>query len=325
MIRSILHLIALLAFWIPVYGIAADARAAAPSASKSTIESVETGIYLSDIPSITFKDKKFQADFKVFFRWKDDAVNPVDSFEIVNGHIDNKELVVKKKIGNINYASAHVEATIHRNFDLSHYPMDNQVIKIQLEDRSGTLVYAADTQNSDVNPKINMPGWTLGKPETYASTTKYKTTYGDPSQSSGAESSVPRLTMAVELHRAGNAFLLKNFSMMILAAYCAFAAFLVRADYIDARLAFSLSAVFIASSTQGVLAGSLPDGEGLTLGDLFYQTTVLFIVISVAGSVRTFRDFLSGDEALSIRHSTRYAIALSLLYPAVLLAISKFY
>lgn len=286
---------------------------------------VEVGIYLSDIPSITFKEKKFQVDFKVFFRWEDGAINPAETFEIVNGHIDNKELVVTKKVGSMNYALVRVEATIHRNFDMSRYPMDAQAIKIQMEDRSGRLVYQEDKANSDTNPKISVPGWVLGKAETYASTTKYKTTYGDPSLASGSVSVVPRLTMAVAMQRAGNAFLVKNFSLMILAAYCAFAAFLVRADHIDARLAFSLSAVFIASNTQGLLAASLPDGEGLTLGDVFYQTTVLFIVLSVVGSVRTFRDFLSGDEARAIMHSTRYAIALSLLYPATLLLISRLF
>ena len=225
----------------------------------------------------------------------------------------------------MNYASAHVEATIHRNFDLSRYPMDEQALKIQIEDRSGTVVYKADAEGSDVNGKINLPGWILSKQGVYSSMTKYNTNYGDPSLAKGESASVPRLTMAVDATRSSNAFFLKSFSMLFLAAYCAFAAFLIRSDHIDARLAFSLSAVFIASATQGLLSSNLPDGEGLTLGDLFYEVTMVFIVVSVAGSIRTFRDFLGGHEDLSIKHSNRYALVLSALYPLVLLAIFKYF
>ena len=59
------------------------------------------------------------------------------------------------------------------------------------------------------------------------------------------------------------------------------------------------------------------------MGDLFYQVTMAFIVISVAGSIRTFRDFLAGDEGLAQKNSGRYAVALAVLYPLSLFVIAK--
>lgn len=122
-------------------------------------------------------------------------MDPLETFEIVNGHIYSRDAVVKKKIGNVNYALCRVGATVYRNFDLSRYPLDKQTLKIQIEGTKSSeadMMYRPDKANIAVSPKIDIAGWHIAKVDSYESVTTYPTNYGDISLPNNAESKVPR-------------------------------------------------------------------------------------------------------------------------------------
>lgn len=75
----------------------ASTSTATPPPPVAAPRSVDVGIYLNNIPSVSLKEKKFQADFSIWFRWTGDDLDPLESFTLVNGHIDSKDGVVKKK------------------------------------------------------------------------------------------------------------------------------------------------------------------------------------------------------------------------------------
>ena len=291
---------------------------AAASNAKSLPTTVDVGIYLNNIPAVNLKEKKFQVDFNIWFRWKGDDVNPLENFEIVNGHIDSKDTPVKKKIGDINYGTYRVEATIYRNFILSKYPLDDHLLKIQIEDTSSgsnELIFNPDKSNSGVSPKIDVAGWKITKFDSYASVTKYATNFGDISKVS-AQSLYPRYTFAVELKRAGYGNFIKVFSMLFMAAGLAFCAFRVRSDYIDARIAFAASGVFLAVLTQNTLSTNLPESDSFGMADQLYNLTMVFIVTSFLACVQTFKIIIAGDEERANKYSFWLGIWLPIVYVA---------
>lgn len=279
---------------------------------------VDVGIYLNNIPSISLKEKKFQVDFVIWFRWTGKDINPIETFSIFNGHIDAKDGIVSKQIGDVRYASAHVEATIFRNFDVAHYPLDNQTLKIQIEDSKadgGLVTYRPDKENTNISTKITVPGWAVGQFDSYGSVTSYKTNYGDVSLAKNAETRIPRYTFAIDLKRSGHGYFLKYFSMLFLAAALTLAGFAIRADLIDTRFFLSTSAIFMAAITGGSLSTSLPETDEFGMGDQLYHITMGLIFAATIIFIYLHKASLS-DPARAEKLSARWGLGLALAYVA---------
>lgn len=279
---------------------------------------IDVGIYLNNIPSISLKEKKFQVDFVVWFRWTGDDINPVETFSIFNGHIDAKDGVITKKIGDIRYASAHVEATIFRNFDVAHYPLDNQTLKIQIEDSKsdGRLVtFKPDKDNTNVSSKITVPGWSVGKFDSYGSITSYKTNYGDLSLAKSTEAQIPRYTFSIDLKRSGHGYFLKYFSMLFLAAALTLAGFAISSDLIDTRFFLSTSAIFMAAITGGSLGTSLPETDEFGMGDQLYHMTMALIFAATLIFIHLHKAS-HADPGRADKLSVRWGVGLALGYVA---------
>ncbi|GAB2879782.1 hypothetical protein GCM10027277_56220 [Pseudoduganella ginsengisoli] len=289
-------------------------------------DGIEVGVYLVNVPAVNLKEKKFQLDFYLWFRWKNDELDPMENFEIVNGHVDGKESVKKRKAGGYNYSSARISATIYRNFVLNRYPLDDQALKLQIENAGGAGTmppYIPDKAQSGVSAKIDVPGWRVQGFEGYASTTKYPTTFGDPEAAGQKESQVQRYTFAVNLKRAGWGNFIKLFSILFLAAGLAFNAFRIPSDAIDARIAFAASAVFMAVLTQSALSATLPETDTFGMADLLYNATMGFIAASFVLIVYTYRVSEQGNAAHAETVSRQAGWSLTVLYllavPAIVL------
>jgi hypothetical protein len=289
----------------------------AHAAPPSTPEGIDVGAYLVNVPLVSLKEKKFRLDFYLWFRWKDDSINPMESFDIVNGHVDSKEHVQKKKVGAYNYSSARISATIYRNFALNRYPLDDQVLKLQIENTGVAALmsaYVPDTAQSGFNSKIDVPGWSLQSFESYASMTAYPTAFGDPEKILQNSSKSHRYTFAVKLKRAGWGNFIKLFSILFLAAGTAFVAFRISSAAIDARMAFAATAVFMAVLTQNALSVSLPESDSFGMADQLYNLTMGFIAACFVMIVQTHRMVGRGAQERAALISRRAVWLLPTLY-----------
>ena len=113
---------------------------------------VVVGSYVNKIQDLNFKDNRYTLDFFLWFRWKPQGAladyKPLDSVEIINGRIDGKTSIVEKKIGDLNYASARITATMAETWELAAFPFDAHPLNVFLEDSvhpTGELVFVADT------------------------------------------------------------------------------------------------------------------------------------------------------------------------------------
>ena len=281
---------------------------------------VDVGLFLNNVPSVMLKERKFQVDFNVWFRWTGDAVNPLESFEVVGGHIDLKEELVKKKTGNVNYGLYKIVATINYNFDLAKYPLDDHALKIQIEDvkrGSSEMVYRVDTVNTNVSPNVHVPGWETGLFKATTAITHYPTNYGDPEAAKATESNYSRFTFSLDLLRNGYGNFLKLFSMLFFAGGIAFFAFLVRADHLDGRLALIVSGIFMAAITANMISSSLPESDSFDMAERLYFATMAFIFATCLGTLHTFKIFLAGNEVKANLMSRRLAITLPIVYVVV--------
>ncbi len=291
--RKILLIIAGLALVMPAF--AADEATAEPVP-------VYVGVYVNQIYDVSLKDNKFSADFWVWFRWQGDDVNPLESFEVVNGRVDSKEGEYEDVVKGFKYAACRVNATITKFWDVSEFPLDNHVLTLELEDNENEefkLKYIPDQENCGVNPKVEVPGWRFQKAWSEVVAHGYQTNYGDISLPTNNESVYSRFIYSLEVVRPGIGYFFKLFFGVFIAAVIAFLVFFIKPTDLDPRFGLGVGAIFAAVASEYVITSALPDTNVLTLADKLHILAFAFIFLSIAQSILSLRMFTTGREKAS--------------------------
>lgn len=271
----------------------------------ATAKPVDIGVYVSQIYDLSLKDNKFCIDFYVWFRWQDKELKPFETFEVVNGRADSKEIIYNDQLdGGIFYAVVRVNATITKFWDIQKFPLDNHVLTVEIEDsqnESSKFKYVADVKNTNINPLVQVPGWGLEKTSGYALDHAYKTNYGDISLPSDAESVYSRFVFAQSIKRPGYGYFLKLFLSVFVSALIAMLALLIKPTDLDPRFGLGIGAIFAAVASEYVVASSLPDSNIITLPDKLHILAILYIFLSIFESIISLKLFSSGREEASRR------------------------
>ncbi len=228
-----------------------------PGYTQEKQEQVYAGIYLNQITSMNLKDNQFTADFYVWFRWENPGLKPLESFEVVNGHIESKEGIYQDTIKGFNYAVCRVFATIKKFWDISRFPLDNHTLTIEIEDNENEeskLIYLPDTENSGVDPQVKVPGWNIGSTNATVCARVYKTNYGDISLPTNNESVYSRFIFSMNIVRPGYGYFFKLFFTVFIAALVALFALFIKPTDLDPRFGLGAGALFAAVASEVVIA-----------------------------------------------------------------------
>lgn len=181
---------------------------------------VYVGVYVKQIHGISLKDSLATVDFHVWFRWTDDGLKPLESFDLVNGRIESKQSVYETNIEGVHYASCQVVASLHKLWDVSRFPLDSHIFTIEIEDNNleaDKLIYLPDIENSGLSTNAEVAGWTLKPGKAVVITNTDHTNYGDLSLPSLHESSWSRFVFSIEVTRPGIGIFIKLFSGLFIA------------------------------------------------------------------------------------------------------------
>lgn len=278
MFRNLLALALLL--FTGLFAMLADEARAEP-------QKVVVGSYINQITGLNLKDKQVTVDFYVWFRWDADDINPLDSFEVMNGTISSKEPTPLRKIKDQNYISARIHAVLNQAWDISRFPLDKQSIRIEIEDNDRTvenLVYVADTENTEVNPDIDIAGYNVTKTTAGIMEKTYRTNYGDISLPKAHESRFSRFVQEVQIDRPNTVYYFKTFSTIFISCLVAFLAFLVKPVDLDPRFGLGIGALFAVVASYFIVAGELPHSTGFTLSDKINMVSMGLIFLSLLQS-----------------------------------------
>ena len=269
---------------------------------------VIVGSYVNRIQEVSFRENRYTLDFYIWFRWKPEGAlaeyKPLESFEIMNGRVDNKSSVVEKKIGEFNYATARITATMSENWELASFPFDWHRPQVRIEDSVYTtqdLVFVADTTNSRLGDEIEIAGWTASAFEAAVQPMVYRTNYGDTSLPTNARSEYSRFLIAWNIDRVGWGAAIKLLSTVILATGVAFVSFMVKPSDLDARFGMGVGALFAVAASAFIVSASVPDSASLTVADKLHMVALGFIFFTLLMSAFCLRLEVSGREELAFR------------------------
>jgi len=201
-------------------GIAAS-RAEGADGSESGPKKVHVGVYLKQLRGISLKDSQVVVDFHVWFRWTDNDLKPLDSFELINGTIDSKQNVYEADVQGYHYATCRVLATLHKVWNVARYPIDAHTVTIEIEDaerEAHKLVYVPDLENSGLSPTAGASGWVLKGGKAAVVTNTDHTNYGDISLPTGHASNWSRFVFSARIARPAFGIFIKLFTGLFVAA-----------------------------------------------------------------------------------------------------------
>ncbi|MEO7150441.1 MAG: hypothetical protein ABIX46_01845 [Burkholderiaceae bacterium] len=269
---------------------------------------VVVGSYVTKVQDVSFKDNKYALDFYLWFRWKAEGAladyKPLDSFELINGKIDNKSSVVEKKIGDLSYASVRVSATVSETWDLKQFPFDSHRLQVHLEDSAhGTdeLVFVPDVKNSRLGDELNLAGWLLTDFKGVVSDKVYQSNYGDTSLPSDARSEYSRYSLSMDMDRTTFGTAWKLLSTVLAATAVAFVAFMVKPSDLDPRFGLGVGALFAVAASAFVVSSSVPDSGVMTIADEVHMVAIGFIFLSLLQSAFALKLEVSGREPAAVR------------------------
>lgn len=262
-------------------------------------DTVKVGVYVTSIYSLGFAENDFGIDFWIWYLYKNDSINPMETTEIVNSENASFEYNDIDERGQYHWATHKCRAMIKKDWEISRFPLDGQQLDVFLEETdmdTSQLVYVADTVNSKIDESVILSGWKIEDFKVIPGVNTYETTYGDPILS--GKSSYARLTMSTKISRDSKNIFLKLFLGVYVAFLISLTVFFLDGKEIGGRTSLAVGALFAAVGNKYIVDSSLPDHTSFTIVDKIHNVSFALIFFSIVCSVISNRIAQSGRHKL---------------------------
>jgi hypothetical protein len=262
-------------------------------------DTVKVGVYITSIYSLGFAENDFGIDFWVWFVHKNADIDPKETMEIFNSENQTFEYGTNESKGDYMWSVQKCRAMIKKNWAIARFPLDDQALDVILEETdrdTSEVVYIADTENSKIDPSVDLNGWIVEGFEIDPMVKTYNTTYGDPTLT--GESSYARLQFTTKITRDSGRIFLKLFLGLYVAFLIALAVFFLDGSEIGARTSLAVGALFAAVGNKYIVDSSLPDHTSFTIVDKIHNMTFALIFMSIVFNVISNAFFRKGKAKM---------------------------
>jgi hypothetical protein len=250
-------------------------------------DTVKTGIYITSIHDIDFKQNEYTVDFWVWFKYKNKAFDFVQNLEIPQAKSITKSFSTLDSSGGRMYLLLKIQCVMQDSWKISHFPFDKQSLRLSFENSqydSHALIFVPDTAGKHFDPRFTLKSWNI---DSFIITTplrKYETAFGDDSQPT-PQTEYSSFRVRISLGRDANDLFWKMFLGMYVAFLIAYTCFYIHADNIDSRFGLSVGSLFAAIGNKYIIDASLPETTSFTLVDTLHCFTLFFIFLVITSSV----------------------------------------
>ncbi|MEZ4367664.1 MAG: hypothetical protein R2939_15515 [Kofleriaceae bacterium] len=229
---------------------------------------VQIGVYVNRIPELSLAEGTWSVDAFIWFAWQDPALDPGETFTLVDGEITSRTLVQRSSAGGVQYARYRILAVITKSFSAGRFPRDRHLLTIAIEDsqrQSYQLAYVADAAGSDVSSRAEVEGYHLERHELSVRPHGYKSPMGDPALPSSYRATYSQFVIGIPLARPSWGIFVKLFLALFISVGIAILGVLLRS--IGERLAMAGTALFVAIINAEVAAPLILETGAATLSD----------------------------------------------------------
>jgi hypothetical protein len=256
------------------------------TAGSSKPDTVKTGIYITSIHDIDFKQNEYTVNFWLWLTYTNRAFDFTQNLEIPQAKTFSKSFsTVDSSSGNI-YLLMKLQCVMKDSWKINHFPFDRQKLRLSIENSqydSKSLVFVADTNGKQYDPRFTLSGWRIDSFEMSTGIKAYETDFGDTSIKR-PHTEYSSFKVRVGIARDAGELFLKMFLGMYVSFLISYICFYIHADNIDSRFSLSVGSLFAAIGNKYIIDSSLPDSTSFTLVDTLHGITLFFIFAVITSS-----------------------------------------
>ncbi|MFK5971558.1 MAG: ABC transporter substrate-binding protein [Candidatus Marithrix sp.] len=273
---------------------------------------VYVGVDFNSISALDSGNSTYTADFYIWFRYKsnDDAnFSNINFSNIFNPSHDlsSKHLFLEKQSETYNTTTKtyRIKTQFKSNFDFHDYPLDNQVLTLELQHKNLTkdkLIYVVDVQgmrvhNADNSDFFAIGGWKMNKIAFFQTGQKSDSTLGMPELfNSQQRIEYSRFNVNIDIDRHVLSFIIKNLLPTIFIIILGYVVYYTTT--FGLRMTLNINMILATSLFHLKLASSLSAIEyNVLIEYVFYMVYMMAILgIIAALIINHTEDRLSGHK-----------------------------
>jgi len=266
-------------------------------AQKKGPDTVYTGIYITSIHDIDFKQKEYTVNFWLWLKYKNKDFDFMQNLEVPQAKTVTKSFSSLDTTGSRIYILMKLQCVMKDSWKIDRFPFDRQKLRLSLENSqfdSKSLIFAPDTLGKHYDPRFTLNGWTIDTFKVFSKIKSYETGFGD-EKLINPHSEYSSFKVSIGLERKALGLFWKMFLGMYVAFFIAFVCFYIHADNIEARFGLSVGALFAVIGNKYVIDSALPESTTFTLVDTLHGITLLYIFAVIVSSVYALNMMKKGD------------------------------
>jgi hypothetical protein len=288
-------------------------------AQKSKRDTVLTGIYITSIHDIDFKQQEYTLDFWLWLKYKNADFDFMHNLEIPLAKTVQQSYATTDTVNGKIYILMKLQCVMKDSWVITNFPFDKQTLRLSIENSqydSRSLVFVPDTLGKHFDPRFTLQGWTIDSFHMAVAAKPYETAFGDPSYLK-PHTDYSAFRVRLGIHRDAIGLFWKLFIGMYVAFFIAYTCFFIHADSIDSRFSLSVGALFAVIGNKYIVDASLPESVTFTLVDMLHGITLLFILIVIAANAWSLQLVKQNKLKMANRFDLITAQVLLLIYAAL--------
>jgi len=280
--------------------------AAKSIAQDAAPDTVKTGIYITSIHGIDFKESEYTITFWLWMTYKRKEFDLLQNLEIPQAKTVTKSFSTIDTSDGKLFILMKIQCVMKDSWKINNFPFDRQKLRLSVENSqfdSHDLVFAPDTFGKNYDPRFTLRGWRIDSFRMAAGIKAYETTFGDETLPQ-PHVEYSSFDVNIGIGRDGGELFWKMFLGMYVAFLIAYVCFYIHADNIDSRFGLSVGSLFACVGNKYIIDSALPDSTVLTLVDILHGITLLFIFVIITCSAYSLKLFKAGK----IRQANRFDI-----------------
>ena len=281
-------------------------------AQKEIPDTVYTGIYVTSIHDIDFRQKEYSINLWLWLKYKNKDFDFIQNLEVPQAKSVIKSYSTLDTSGDRVYLLMKLQCVMKDSWKLNNFTFDRQKLHLSFENSqydSDALVFAADTFGKHFDPRFVLNGWNI---DTFKVSTKikpYETAFGDPTLDK-PHSEYGSFRVNIDIARDALGLFWKMFLGMYLSFFIAFVCFFIHANSIESRFGLSVGSLFAVIGNKYVIDSALPETSSFTLVDTLHGVTLFFIFMVIVSTINALRLAKTYGVAVSNTFDKRMAIIL---------------
>jgi hypothetical protein len=249
-------------------------------------DTVYSGIYITSIHDINFKDKEYSINLWLWLKYKNKKFDFLHNLEVPQAKSVTQSYSTVDSSDNKVYILMKLQCVMKDSWAIDNFPFDRQKLRFSIENSqfdSKALIFAADTLGKHFDPRFTLRGWRIDSLDVSTGIKVYETAFGDESVAK-PHTEYSNFKVKIQLDRAAIGLFWKMFLGMYIAFLIAYMCFYIHTDSIDSRFGLSVGALFAVIGNKYIVDSSLPESTTFTLVDTLHGITLLFILAVIIGT-----------------------------------------